>query len=258
MATKQYCKRGHDRTLPGATYDDGSCVKCRELVTAGKKHKNLAKKTNIEEAIDDLNDLLTKATGADPGYTVDPDADQDELSEANPLPSWRARAFVPKSELPSPICPTTAEPVIPPRPINEVLILKQTNINGQLINTVNARDLHEFLEVGRNFSNWIKERIDTFGFTEGQDFITDAKSGVGGQYSAIEYALTPDMAKELSMVERNDKGKEVRHYFIRCEEIAKQPAIAEDTERLDQTFEVGCILVNPTKEIVVIATDVPL
>lgn len=85
---------------------------------------------------------------------------------------------------------------------------------------VNARDLHAFLKNGDHFSTWIKERIDQFGFSEGTDFRSYSASAdkpQGGRPSK-EYALSLDMAKELSMVERNEKGKQARQYFIQCEQ----------------------------------------
>ncbi len=85
--------------------------------------------------------------------------------------------------------------------------------------TVNARDLHEFLEVGRDFTSWIKQRVKKYGFVEDQDFtIVFTKSGenLGGRPSS-EYHISLDMAKELSMVENNDKGREARKYFIDVE-----------------------------------------
>ena len=89
--------------------------------------------------------------------------------------------------------------------------------------TVNARDLHAFLEVGRDFSNWIKDRIEKYEFEEGIEYVVIAETGenpLGGRPS-IEYHLGLDMAKELSMVEKTDKGKQARKYFIQCERIAK-------------------------------------
>lgn len=94
--------------------------------------------------------------------------------------------------------------------------IEQTAIGGNLIKTVNARELHEFLEVGRDFTNWIKGRIEQYGFVEGQDFTPILAKSSGGRPST-EYHTTLDMAKELSMVERNDKGREARRYFIECE-----------------------------------------
>lgn len=108
----------------------------------------------------------------------------------------------------------------------QIIQLGQNLINGQTIDTVNARELHGFLESKQDFSTWIKSRIDKYGFDEGQDFIrVDAapqKNGAEnsttcGWQSRIDYFLTLDMAKELAMVERNDKGKQARLYFIECE-----------------------------------------
>lgn len=106
--------------------------------------------------------------------------------------------------------------------------IEQTTIGGNLIETVNARELHEFLEVGRDFTNWIKGRIEQYGFSEGQDFTPIlAESEIGRPRT--EYYISLDMAKELSMVERNDKGKQARQYFIECErrvkEVQKTPTL---------------------------------
>jgi phage anti-repressor protein len=80
--------------------------------------------------------------------------------------------------------------------------------------TVSARNLHTFLDVGRFFANWIKDRIDAFGFVEGQDYVVvdglslpDLASSKSRPQATKEYFLSIDMAKELSMVERNEKGR---------------------------------------------------
>lgn len=109
--------------------------------------------------------------------------------------------------------------------MNELIKIEQRD--G--IKTVSARELHSFLEVGKVFGAWIQERVEQFGFTDGQDFVVVSESGknpMGGRPTK-EYHLTLDMAKELSMVERNDKGKQARLYFIECEKIARQvPALS--------------------------------
>ena len=88
-----------------------------------------------------------------------------------------------------------------------------------------ARTLHTFMQVRRDFSTWIKGRIRKFGFTAGEDYLLAksgeqvlAKSGenLGGRPS-VEYHLTLDMAKELAMVENNEQGRAARRYFIECE-----------------------------------------
>lgn len=100
---------------------------------------------------------------------------------------------------------------------------------------VNARDLHSFLESKQQFADWIKGRIKAYDFTEGVDYealFFDYQGNLlnirhhnfmkseNQQVSKIEYALSINMAKELSMVEGNEKGKQARRYFIHCEEIA--------------------------------------
>jgi phage anti-repressor protein len=86
---------------------------------------------------------------------------------------------------------------------------------------VDARTLHQFLQVGKDFSNWIKGRIDDYGFVEGRDFSPILAKSTGGR-QAIEYSLTLDMAKELSMLERNEQGKQARQYFIQAEKQLRQ------------------------------------
>lgn len=95
-------------------------------------------------------------------------------------------------------------------------------IGGEEAFAVNARDLHRFLEVGKDFSTWIKSRIDYFGFIENQDFMIDSprkgnQTGRGGDRRSKDYLLTLDMAKELAMVERTERGRQARRYFIACE-----------------------------------------
>ncbi len=90
---------------------------------------------------------------------------------------------------------------------------------------MDARELHAWLEVGTKFADWIKERIGEYGFLEGRDFLISENAGIkvgrGGDRKSKTYHLTLDMAKELSMVERNEKGKEARAYFIKCEKRLK-------------------------------------
>lgn len=93
-------------------------------------------------------------------------------------------------------------------------------------NVVNARELHEFLDSKQEFSNWMKNRINKFGFTENQDYTSFDKiiKRENGATTRTEYAITLDMAKELSMVENNDRGREARRYFIECEKQLRDPS----------------------------------
>jgi len=98
------------------------------------------------------------------------------------------------------------------------------SISDTCVQTVNARDLHAFLESGDKFADWIKNRINKYGFVENQDFVIASGNteAIRGGQNRRDYYLTLDMAKELSMVERNAKGKQARQYFIECERRAKQ------------------------------------
>ena len=83
-------------------------------------------------------------------------------------------------------------------------------------NLVSAIELHEFLVVKSRFNDWINNRINKYEFEENQDYTTLTKNLVNGG-KETDYIITTDMAKELSMVENNDKGKQARKYFIQCE-----------------------------------------
>ena len=87
------------------------------------------------------------------------------------------------------------------------------------IQTVDARELHAFLNVGRDYTTWVKNRIDEYGFVESQDFEVFTKTGenLKGGRPSKEYMLSLDMAKELALVENSERGRLVRHYFIECE-----------------------------------------
>lgn len=99
--------------------------------------------------------------------------------------------------------------------MTELFTLVNRPVAGQAQQTVNARELHAFLESKQEFSNWIKNRIEDYGFLDGVDFLTNLSKTQGRP--RIDYFLSLDMAKELSMVERNEKGKQARQYFIDCE-----------------------------------------
>ena len=101
-------------------------------------------------------------------------------------------------------------------------LIKVTEQNGEQL--ISARELHEFLEVKSRFNDWIKNRIEKYDFEENQDFVTITKKLVtaqGNESNYLDYILKIDMAKELSMVENNEKGSQARKYFIECEKKLK-------------------------------------
>jgi len=100
-----------------------------------------------------------------------------------------------------------------------LLAISFDTIDNEMRQTVNARELHEFLKVGKFFANWIKDRIRQYDFHEGQDFI---RLPISASDHKIDYHISISMAKELAMVERNEKEKEARRYFIECERRLKE------------------------------------
>ena len=104
--------------------------------------------------------------------------------------------------------------------------------SGQL---VDARALHEFLAVDARFNDWFARRLAEYGFQQDEDFYSTLSKSTGGRRSK-EYRITLDMAKELAMVERNEKGRQARRYFIECEKALKKIAPDEAKTILNQTI----------------------
>lgn len=104
--------------------------------------------------------------------------------------------------------------------MNELIPITYHNDNP----AVSARNLHEFLDVGSEYSHWFK-RMCECGFTEGQDyspFLTDRSDGLPGK-PRQDAILTIDMAKEICMLQRNEKGKQARQYFLQLERDWNSP-----------------------------------
>ena len=127
------------------------------------------------------------------------------------------------------------------------LIKITTNESG--VNCVSARELHEGLEVKRDFTTWIKGRITKYNFEENTDYIVFTKMGENpqGGRPQQDYIITVDMAKELCMVENNDLGRKFRKYFIACEkklQEVQQPKQMSDNELIAKAL----LLVNEKYE----------
>lgn len=106
--------------------------------------------------------------------------------------------------------------------MNELVRITRAEIGNEEVNAVNARDLWRKLGIGKDFSNWIKERIEKYGFIKGVDFcsarIGESKNNKrGGDRRSIDYIISLDMAKELAMVENNEQGRKIRKFFIEAE-----------------------------------------
>lgn len=98
---------------------------------------------------------------------------------------------------------------------------------------VNARELHQKLGNKRKFADWMKQRIEQYGFVENQDFSSfhNIVKREKGATTVVEYALSLDMAKELCMIENNEQGRMFRKYFIEVEKAARAK---HEQEQLDK------------------------
>ncbi len=133
-----------------------------------------------------------------------------------------------------------------------IIPIYENNSKDKLIN---ARELHKVLKNKRQFANWIKQRIEQYGFIENKEFICFnkfVKANKYGNKSLKEYYVNIDMAKELCMVENNDIGKKLRIYFIETEkryrEIVSNPSKIFEFMRLAlDEIEKNSIEINEVK-----------
>ncbi len=109
-------------------------------------------------------------------------------------------------------------------------------VNGSTIPTVDGRHIHEYLGVGKDYTNWVKTQIKRGYFVENKDFIVYALEGVnpqGGRPRA-EYHFTLRAAEHIGMMSQTPKGEEVRDYFVACEQEAVRPSIPSSVDRFPE------------------------
>lgn len=102
--------------------------------------------------------------------------------------------------------------------------LIQIHYDNADLPTVLARELHEALGVETRYNDWF-DRMCEYGFSEGKDyysFLSNRSDGKAGK-PRTDHQLTLPMAKELCMLQRTDKGKQMRQYFIAVEEQWNSP-----------------------------------
>lgn len=103
------------------------------------------------------------------------------------------------------------------------LITITTNENDEQL--VSGRELHKFLGVKTRYSIWF-DRMSEYGFTEDIDYtavVQKRTTAQGNQTEYIDHAMKLDMAKEVSMIQRNEKGKQARQYFLEVEKAWNNP-----------------------------------
>lgn len=128
-----------------------------------------------------------------------------------------------------------------------------TNIINEKSKLIDARLLYQHLKVGRDFSDWIKGRIEKYDFQENRDYFTknhrtpDLGSNRGG-HNRIDYYITISMAKELCLLQNNEIGRAYRKYLINFEEQAQKQALAIPAPKVINGIKcisyVGWILTN--------------
>lgn len=99
-------------------------------------------------------------------------------------------------------------------------LIKIEEKNGEQL--VSGRELHQFLESAERFSKWW-DRMVTYGFVENIDYTMYKKVHPQNKQEYTDYLMKLSMAKEISMIQRNEKGKQAREYFIKCEEAWNSP-----------------------------------
>ena len=106
---------------------------------------------------------------------------------------------------------------------------------------VSGRELHEFLEIGTKYKDWFPRMVE-YGFEEEIDFIRVAQKRATNNLknpvtTVIDHAISIDMAKEISMIQRTEKGKTARQYFINCEKKLKEVKKLSPMELMELQFK---------------------
>ena len=105
---------------------------------------------------------------------------------------------------------------------------------------VSGRELHEFLEIRTKYKDWFRRMVE-YGFEEEIDFIRVAQKRATNNLknpvtTVIDHAISIDMAKEISMIQRTEKGKIARQYFINCEKKLKEVKKLSPMELMELQF----------------------
>lgn len=136
--------------------------------------------------------------------------------------------------------------------MNELL---KVNYDNERI-TLSARELHEFLEIKTKYKDWFP-RMCTYGFDENVDYRAMAQkraTAQGNETTYVDHEITLDMAKEIAMIQRSEKGKEVRQYFLELERKWNSPeavmnrALEYSRKQLKTLMDKNQVLVEENKQ----------
>lgn len=124
--------------------------------------------------------------------------------------------------------------------MNDLIPIQNVRIGGETVSSVSARELHEFLEVAKDFPTWVKAQLKRAKLIEHKDYevfpllVENPKGGRPGK----EVALTISAAKHISMMSGTSQGHAAREYFIECERRASMPAPAIKDPKIAALVEV--------------------
>lgn len=140
----------------------------------------------------------------------------------------------------------------------DLITISQREITpGQMVDTVNARDLWKFLEVGKDFSTWLKVQINRAKLVDGLHFTTKRTAPPQGGPEYLEYFLTVEAAKQVALLSETDRGFQVRDYFIECERIAKSKTASIDPMQVfEDPAQMRAILLNYCDRVIHLETVV--
>lgn len=134
--------------------------------------------------------------------------------------------------------------------IKELIPIKQNEDGTQ---AVSGRALHEFLEIETQYTKWF-QRMAEYGLVENHDYVAISQKRLTAQGNSTTYtdhALTIDCAKEISMLQRNEKGRQARQYFIQCEKRLKtlaQGHFEQQTETKEMTMARAVLIAQETMD----------
>lgn len=137
---------------------------------------------------------------------------------------------------------------------NELVPVYETS-EGEKV--VYGTELHAVLEVKSRFNDWVRNRLNDCEAVESEDFEAFTKNLVNGGQSK-EYIIKLDTAKEMAMLERNEKGKQVRRYFIQIEKKYKENSLADLSPELRAIIVVDKRITKVEKKVEQLEKDIPL
>lgn len=112
------------------------------------------------------------------------------------------------------------------------LKISKGEIGSENVNTIDARNLHKTLNIKRDFSTWIKSKLEKYGFQQDVDFSPELVKS--NWRPRMEYILTLDTAKEIAMVENNEEWRKIRRYLIEVEKKWRKWVDKNDPDELLQ------------------------